>query len=171
MTIRVHHTVGLPALPAPLAPRAGEAGPWLGSVRGALRERLASPLLRTLDIVDIDLQPHGEAYWAPATRRVAVVSLAPGLCGYATVSRLAPNQRRELERALAGVCAVDAVALRPALPGRALCGDLLVVAGEALAALGLLSLLTTSAPGVCASVALGATTAFAGYALAPDESR
>jgi hypothetical protein len=99
-------------------PPAG-ARPQPAPLQQRLRARLHNPLLRTLTIVAIELLPDGPAYWAPETERVAVLTLAPGLCGYDTACRLSRGARAELARALAELCAARVVLLRPASPRQA----------------------------------------------------
>ena len=170
MTVEARHTIALPCLPRLPRQRAGRAGDtrWLEGARRALAGRLRDPLLRTLEIVELDLWPRGDVYWAAATRRVAVVYLAPGLCGAATARRLNAHQRAELGQAVAGLCMVDEVVLRAAGGGRAALADGLAVGGQLLALLGGIAWLSGPPTGVwLAIVALGAAAARAGYGLVP----
>jgi hypothetical protein len=146
-----------------------ELAPWLDAVRAQLRRRLRNPTLRTLTIVDLDLRPHGDRYWARDTERIAVVTLAPGLCGYGTVAHLTSAARDELVETIAAICHVDRVVLRafPAL--RARLTDGLVVAGFLGGSLGVIGALPLSLPLVCGVAACGAISAHAGYAFAPPE--
>ena len=170
MAVQVHYTIALPRLRVPFrrpVDREGD-GRWLEGVRRALRDRLVSPPLRTLAIVEIDLRPHGETYWAPATRRVAVVSLAPGFCGYDTAQRLNAVQRGELERALVALCGVDTVVLQPVGDRLTAVSDRLAVGGQLLATLGGIGALSALEWIVClAAVVLGGAATLAGEALAP----
>ena len=174
MIVRVHRTNPLPHLHLPSRRRVDREGDgrWLEGLPGALRARLVSPPLRTLAIVAIDLRPHGAAYWAPGTRRVAVVALAPGFGGYDTARRLNPVQRGELARALVALCGVDAIELRPVGAWRVALGDGLAVGGHLLATLGGLGALSAREwPVWLAAAALGVAAALAGEALAPAAGR
>lgn len=169
MTVQLHYTTAPPQLPGPLSPRPQECTPWLDQLQRRLRERLPNPLLHTLAIVAVELRPHGDRYWAPGTERVAVVSLTPGVCGYESALRLGAGPRAEFERALADLCAVDRILLRPASPGRARLADALVVLGQLGGALGIIPFLPTSPFLVGAVAAIGAASAHAGYTFAPTE--
>ena len=120
-------------IPPDPSPNQNETAPWLDAVRAHLRRRMRNPTLRTLTIVDFDLRPHGDRYWARDTERVAVVTLAPGLCGYGTIAHLTSAARAELVETIAAVCQVDRVDPRafPAL--RARLTDGLVVVGSSAA--------------------------------------
>ena len=169
MSIQLRTTIPPPWIPTSLDPRRDGPSPWLDAVRERLRRRLRNPTLRTLTIVDLDLRPHGDAFWSPATERTAIVTLPPGLCGYGTVEHLTSSARAEFIEAIAAICQVDRVVLRqhPAL--RARLTDGLVVAGFLGASLGLLGALPVSLPLVCGVAACGAVSAHAGYAFAPLE--
>jgi hypothetical protein len=125
-----------PGVPPPAGP-----SPWLLAARRRLRERLCNPTLRTLAIADIALLPRGDAFWSPGAERVAIVSLADGLCGYATVGHLPRAARDELVRAVAEVCGVARVRFVPHSVARRRAADALAVFGRSCAALGFFSLL------------------------------
>ena len=169
MSIQLRTIIPPLGLPAPFDPRPDGPSPWLEAMRQRLRRRLRNPTLRTLTIVDLDLLPHGDAFWAPATIRTAVVTLPPGLCGCDTVAHLTSSARAEFIAAIAATCQVDRVVLRrhPALRTRLTDG--LVVAGFLGASLGLLGALPVSLPLVCGVAACSAVSAHAGYAFAPPE--
>ena len=142
---------------------------WLAEVRRRFHQRVRNPALRTLAILDIELLPHTDAFWVPHTTRIAVVTLAPGLCGLATLARLPVAARAEFATALAEICAVERIELATLPPGWAVLSDSLVVLGELGAALGILPLLPVSPLLVCGVAAAGAASARMGYLVAPPE--
>jgi hypothetical protein len=153
----------------PFGPDHDEPAPWLDAVREHLRRRLRNPTLRTLTIVDLDLRPHGDSYWARDTERLAVVTFAPGLCGYGTVANLTSAAHAELVETIAAVCHVDRVSLRRLPAMRARLTDGLVIAGFLGGSLGVIGALPLSLPLVCGVAACGVISARAGYAFASDE--
>lgn len=142
---------------------------WLAEVRRRFHQRMRNPALRTLAILDIELLPHTDAFWAPHTTRVAVVTLAPGLCGRSTLARLPAAARAEFVATLAELCAVERIELITPPPGWAILSDGLVVLGELGAAIGVLQLLPVSPLLLCGVAAAGAASARAGYLVAPPE--
>ena len=142
---------------------------WLTEVRRRFHQRVRNPALRTLAILDIELLPHTDAFWAPQTTRIAVVTLAPGLCGRATLARLPATARAEFTAALAELCAVERIEITTPPPGWAILSDGLVVLGELGAAIGVLQLLPVSPLLLCGVAAAGAASARAGYLVAPPE--
>ncbi|MGN6756741.1 MAG: hypothetical protein ACTHMJ_10185 [Thermomicrobiales bacterium] len=142
---------------------------WLAEVRRRFHQRMRNPALRTLAILDIELRPHTDAFWAPHTTRVAVVTLVPGLCGRATLARLPAAARAEFVATLAELCAVERIELITPPPGWAILSDSLVVLGELGAAIGVLQLLPVSPLLLCGVAAAGAASARAGYLVAPPE--
>ncbi len=171
MAVRIEYTTSPPRPPADFLPRRRDAAPWLEDLQRRLRARFRNPILRQIAIVDVELLPRGNRFWAPGTRRVAIVSLAPGFCGYATATRLNRGARTEFERALADLCGVDAVRLRPEPRGRALLSDGLVVLGQLGGLLGLMPALPASPLFVCGVAAAAAASTAAGYALAAPAER
>lgn len=141
---------------------------WLRQVRRGVRGRLANPLLRQLVIVDIDLQPRGNCYWAPGTRRTAVVSLVPRLSGYATFQQLPDGERARYVDALARLCAVDTVVVHPARPWQPLLSDWLMIGGGLVGWAGALAFLSTSIGGAGLAALLGAALTTVGQTLAPS---
>jgi hypothetical protein len=118
--------------------------PWFPSARRRIGARLRNPLLHTLAIRDIALLPRGEAFWAPGAERVAVVALADGLCGYATVGRLPRTAREELIRAVADECGVATVRFVRCSVARQRAADACAVIGQSCIATGLFALLLVS---------------------------
>jgi hypothetical protein len=115
--------------------------PWLHAARQRIGERLHNPLLRTLAISDIALLPRGDAFWAPDARRVAVIALADGLCGYETVVRLSRAARGELVNAVAEICGVAVVRFVPCSVARRRAADAFAVIGQSCIATGLFALM------------------------------
>ncbi len=169
MAVRMESTTSSPLLPAPFLPRRRHTASWLEDLQRRLRARCRNPILRQIAIADVELLPRGDRFWASGTERIAVVSLAPGLCGYATALRLNRRARAEFEGALADLCHVDTVRLRSEPVSRALISDSLVVLGQLGGLLGLMPALPASPVFVCGVAVAGAASTVAGYALAPLE--
>jgi hypothetical protein len=98
---------------------------------------------------------------------VAVATLAPGLCGYDTLTRLPGATRAEFAALLAELCGADRVVVRRQDGRRAGVADGLVVAGTLGAALGLLAALPLSAPLAGGCVAGGALAVGLGHRVTP----
>ena len=140
MSVYLRATTTTPGSPRPGGSPPAATSPWLRAVRW----RLHNPTLRTLAIVDIALLPPGNAFWSPDVRRIAVVALEDGLCGYATVQRLPRAARGELERAIAAVCGVAEVRFVPDAVARRRAADALTVIGQGCTVLGIFALLQLS---------------------------
>jgi hypothetical protein len=166
MPVHLHATIPFLARPRAHPSRDDR---WLAEIRRRLYLRVCNPALRSLAILDIELRPHTDAFWAPHTTRIAVVTLASGLCGYATLARLPSAARVEFVTALAEICAVERIELATLPPGWAVLSDSLVVLGELGAAIGILQLLPVSPLLVCGIAAAGVASARAGYLVAPPE--